>query len=546
MDIRLESDVKDKARSISDQDHGSAQQIDDAESHRGEDEIHKVETTASRASKTSKLSRIIPQLSRIEEVAPIIHPLTDLDRGIIGWESQEDPDMPMNFSGGRKWFCIACLSLITLISPLSSTILSPAINDVSASFHNTDDILAAFPVSIFLLGYAVGPLLLSPLSEIYGRALVLSSANAFFCVWHIGCALAPSLNSLIFFRFMCGVGGAGCMTLGPAVVGDVFQIVERGKGLAALTLGPLIGPTFGPLIGAFIVASLGWRWCLWIVFIPATLVTVALIFVLPETCHKVLIDRKVKRLQRELSRNDLSNCYDIPGAPRQSQLQYILTGLARPLKMLVLAPIILLMSIYVAFMYGTMYLMYNKIPVTFEDQYGFPTSLTGLVYLSQGFGFLVGLWSFSLVSDRLVIYLTKRNNGIYKPEMRLNLIIYYAAIIPITFFVFAWTAYYHVHWIVPVLSFIPFGIGVIGVYLPTQAYIIDAYPTYAASGLAAFIVLRSVIAAFLPLAGPALFASLGLGWGASLLGFICVAFIPIPIFVYACGTYLRTRFPVKL
>lgn len=69
--------------------------------------------------------------------------------------------------------------------------------------------------------------------------------------------------------------------------------------------------------------------------------------------------------------------------------------------------------------------MFNTIPPTFEGQYGFPTSLTGLIYLGLGLGYGIGLWSFSLLSDRTVVRLTERNNGVFEPEMRLNLVVYY-------------------------------------------------------------------------------------------------------------------------
>ncbi|KAJ2969493.1 hypothetical protein NUW58_g9977 [Xylaria curta] len=213
-----------------------------------------------------------------------------------------------------------------------------------------------------------------------------------------------------------------------AVIGDLFPVIGRGKALSVWSIGPIVGPTLGPLIGAFIVGSIGWRWDPWIVFVPSTLVAIALAFYLPETCHKVLIDRKVKRLSRELDRDDLVNCYDAPGKRRVSQMRLLLLGLTRPLKMLVLAPIILLMSINVAFNYGTMYLMFNTIPPTFEDQYGFPTSLTGLIYLSLGLGYIIGLWSFSILSDRTVVRLTEKNNGIFEPEMRLHLVAYYVSL----------------------------------------------------------------------------------------------------------------------
>ncbi|KAI0436504.1 MFS general substrate transporter [Xylaria telfairii] len=543
----IDSDSNEKyRRSVSDDEHGISHH--DIEYMTG-DEIHKVDTTASRVSKRSKISYVLSRASGARDddfVAPTVIPLSDLNHGVVGWEGHDDPAMPLNFDHRRKWIVVTCLSLITLFSPLSSSILAPAIDAISADFHTTDTTKASLPVSIFLLGYAVGPLFLSPLSEIYGRATVISSANAFFCVWHIGCALAPSLNALIVFRFLCGVGGAGCMTLGGAVIGDLFPVIGRAKALSVWTIGPIAGPTLGPLVGAFIVGSIGWRWDPWIVFIPSTLVSIALAFYLPETCHKVLIDRKVRRLSKELNRDDLLNCYDAPGTKRVSQTRLLLSGLTRPLKMLVLAPIIFLMSVNVAFNYGTMYLMFNSIPPTFEGQYGFPTSFTGFIYLALGLGYFIGVWSFSLLSDRTVMRMVKQNNGIFEPEMRLHLVVYYACLCPITFFWYGWTTYYKVHWIAPILSLTPFGIAILGVFLPTQAYIIDAYPLYSASGLAAFTVLRSVVAAFLPLAGPSLFASLGLGWGSSVLGFITIALIPIPVLVIMFGTRLRKKYPVKL
>ncbi|TGJ87396.1 hypothetical protein E0Z10_g1404 [Xylaria hypoxylon] len=545
MSPRFDSTSHEKRRySLSDDEHKIGR--DDIEYVAGGD-IRKVDTKASQASKRSRISRILSRASGVkDDVVPTVIPVSDLDRSVVGWEGPDDPAMPLNFDPRRKWIVVTCLTLIALFSPLSSSILAPAVKAVRDEFGSSDTTKASLPVSIFLLGYAVGPLFLSPLSEIYGRAVVLSSANAFFCIWHIGCALAPSLDSLIVFRFLCGVGGAGSMTLGAAVTGDMFPVVERGKALSIWSIGPIVGPTLGPLIGAFIVGSIGWRWDPWIVFIPSTIVTIALAIYLPETCHKVLIDRKIKRLSRELNRDDLVNCYDAPGTKKVSQTRLLMLGLTRPLKMLFLAPIILLMSINVAFNYGTMYLMFNSIPPTFEDQYGFPTSLTGLVYLALGFGYALGIWSFLLLSDRTVIRLTKKNNGVFEPEMRLNLATYYACLCPITFFLYGWTTYYKVHWIAPILSLIPFGIAILGVYLPIQAYIIDAYPLYSASGLAAFIVLRSVVGAFLPLAGPSLFASLGLGWGSSVLGFITIALIPIPALVVVFGTRLRKRYPVKL
>ena len=167
--------------------------------------------------------------------------------------------MPLNFPQSRKWLLLGLLSSITFISPLASSLFAPGISFMDQDFHNTNTIISALTVSIFVLGYAVGPLVLSPLSEIYGRRPVLTCANVFFCVWQIGCALAPSISTLIVFRFLAGIGGSGCLTIGGGVIADLFHPEQRGIATAIYSLGPLLGPVVGPVCGGFIAERAGWR-----------------------------------------------------------------------------------------------------------------------------------------------------------------------------------------------------------------------------------------------------------------------------------------------
>lgn len=478
---------------------------------------------------------------------PPFHPETNLENGIVGWDGQDDPEHPLNFPPGRKWFITGLLAAITFMTPFASSILAPAIIYVSADFGVSDDItLGAMPVSIFVLGYAVGPLLLSPLSEIYGRRIVIASANAFFCVWLIGCALAPSLGTLVFFRFLSGLGGSASQTIGGAIVADLYPVSERGRAMTLWMLGPMFGPSCAPVIGGFVSETIGWRWVNWITFIPATLVVCAMIVFHPETNHQVLIRRKTERLRKELDRPDLRSCYADPDAPTPSTRGILLNGLVRPVKMLFGSAIIFSVSLYIAFAYGCLYLLFNTIPIVFQGSYGWSIGLTGLVYLTLLIGYMAGLAVFSTLSDKTVVRMTKANGGVYEPEMRLPDCIYFAFLLPITFFWYGWAADKAVHWIVPVIGIIPFGTGIVGIWLPIQAYIVDAYPRYAASGLAAFSVMRSTVAAFLPLAGPKMFETLGVGWGNSLLGFVAVALIPIPALIYRFGGAIRKREKLKL
>lgn len=142
--------------------------------------------------------------------------------------------------------------------PFASSILAPTIASVAETYDKPDMTLSFMPVSIFLLGYAFGPLVLSPASEVFGRHVVLLDANAFFCVWLFGCALAPTLGTLILFRFMCGLGGSASQAIGSAIIADLFPVSERGRAMTIWMLGPMFGPSGAPVIGGFETYNAPW------------------------------------------------------------------------------------------------------------------------------------------------------------------------------------------------------------------------------------------------------------------------------------------------
>ncbi|KAJ4322591.1 hypothetical protein N0V84_004727 [Fusarium piperis] len=545
MTLSSPSVTSDKHDEMDEEKGGESPEDFDIEAQDDTIQVERVETRATNASRRTHRS-ILSRFSRVtskpkDELPPPVHPLMDLDNGIVGWESQHDPQHPLNFPQSRKWFITGLLSAITFMTPFASSILAPTIEYIAETYHETDLTRSSMPVSIFLLGYAVGPLFLSPLSEIYGRHVIITGSNAFFCVWLIGCALAPSLDTLAFFRFMCGLGGSASQTVGGAIVADLFPVSERGKAMTIWMLGTMIGPSTAPVIGGFVAETIGWRWVNWITFIPATIIVMAIAILSRETNHEVLIRRKTKRLGKELNRPELRSCYVDPSAPVLTRRRILLNGLTRPIRLLFTSPIVFGVSLYIAFSYGCLYLLFNTIPMVFQGSYHWSIGITGIVYLSLLVGYMVGLSVFSAWSDKTVVRMTKANNGVYEPEMRLPDCIYFAFIFPITFFWYGWSADKAVHWIVPVIGLVPFGVGIVGTWMPIQAYLIDAYAHYAASALAAFSVLRCVVAAFLPLAGPDMFIVLGVGWGNSLLGFIAIALIPIPTIVYKYGGRIRKR-----
>ncbi|PGH15299.1 hypothetical protein AJ79_02464 [Helicocarpus griseus UAMH5409] len=476
-----------------------------------------------------------------------LFPETDLVRGIVGWDGQDDPANPQNFSPRKKWTLLMLVSSITFLTPLASSMFAPTISFVADDLKVESDQLISFSVSVYLIGYVFGPLLLAPLSEIYGRRVVLSFSNWFFVIWQIGCALAPNISCLIVFRLFAGIGGAACLTLGAGIIADLFPVEKRGIAGAVWGIGPLIGPVAGPICGGFIGENLSWRWIFWLLLIAGGVASFAIDCLNEETYAEVLIRWKTNRLMKELGRTDLRNAYETNRERRSmSSAKILQLGFKRPILLLFKSAIVFLIAMYKALIYGLLYLFFTTIPSVFKNQYGFSPGLSGLAYSGIGIGFATGVTAIALTSDKIATKLTARNNGVFEPEMRLPTMVFFAFLIPISFFWYGWTAEKQVHWIAPIIGMFPFGVGLIGVYMPAQLYVIDCYPKYAASATAALTASRSLVGALLPLAGPKMFDSLGLGWGNSLLGFLAVAFIPVPILFNRYGKAIRERFPVDL
>ncbi|KAL4963852.1 MFS transporter [Aspergillus stella-maris] len=474
-----------------------------------------------------------------------IFPVSDIDQGIIGWEGQDDPNNPQNFAPSRKWTLLVLISLVSLISPLGSTVFSPALTDLAEDFGETDRTLLSFTVSIYLIGYVLGPLVFAPLSEIYGRRIVMSGANWFFVVWQIGCALAPNIASLTVMRFLAGCGGSACLTIGAGVIADLFPVHQRGVATSLWSLGPLLGPNIGPIAGGFIGQNLGWRWVFWILLIIGGALCLGMECFNRETYAAVLIRWKTEKMKKELGRTDLRSAYDLQGNG-VSALRVLKLGMKRPLILLFKSPIIPFLTTYVALIYGLLYLFFTTIPMVFEGQYDFSPGIAGLAYLGIGIGFLLGLYISAVTSDRILLKLAARNGGKHEPEMRLTQLLFWACILPVSFFWYGWSVEKRTHWIVPIIGMAPFGIGCIGVWMPIQIYAIDCYPAYAASANAAMTAARSLVGALLPLAGPQMFETLGYGWGNSLLGFLALAFVPFAFLLQHFGKRLRERFKVDL
>ncbi|KAH8653857.1 putative bicyclomycin resistance protein [Xylariales sp. PMI_506] len=485
---------------------------------------------------------MVSRRTRKEGARQEILPVTNLKDGVVAWDSYDDPAMPLNFSARKKWTTVGLLAAFALMTSLATMVLFPAIPVVSREFGNDNEVVGSMVATINILGHVAGPVLWVPITEMYGRKRVLDVTNIFFCACQIVCALAPNIGSLIAFRFLGGIGGVGCMTLGGGVIVDMFGTDQRGYPMGIWTLSPLVGGLIiGLLMSGIVTDTIGWRWNFWIISIVAIPLTLLIMAMMKETHRLAIIQQKTSRLRKETGQQGLKPYYDIYGS--LSKVSLFMNSLFRPIRLFVVSPIVPILSFYVALLFGVSNLLFVTIPVVFEEVYGFNSKSVGLIYISFGVGNIIGWTIIEIFSDKSIIRQAQANGGTFEAEMRLLLSIPFTAFPPVALFWYGWCISYRTHWIAPIISLMVFGIGLGGLNMPILNYVVDSYLIFAASAMSNLIVLRSIGQALLPSAGSSLYHSLGLGWGNSLLGFICLSMTLPYVLLYKYGLRLRKRQP---
>ncbi|OHX00385.1 major facilitator superfamily transporter [Colletotrichum incanum] len=467
---------------------------------------------------------------------------TPRDPNLVTWDGPDDPGNPKQWSMKRKWAAVFCISCFTLLSPVSSSMVAPALEAIGSELNITSSFEQALVLSIFVLAYAIGPLAWGPLSELYGRVIVLQLTNLFYMFFNLGCGLARTKSQIIAFRFLAGLGGSAPLAIGGGVLGDLFEAEQRGKAISIYSLMPLLGPAIGPIAGGFVTQSTTWRW----IFYSTTILTAVIqsigFFVLQETFAPVLLTRRKKRLIKETGNTALHTDFDHPDRTIARTLGIAFT---RPFRLLGTQPLVQCLALYMMYLYGLMYLVLSIFPALWTGEYGESVGISGLNYISLGLGFFLGAQTCAPLQDRIYAALKRRyvpDGGPGRPEFRVPMMIPGALLVPTGLLIYGWTAQHHTHWIGPNIGAVLFSAGVIIGFQCIQGFLVDTYTKYAASAVAAATVLRSLAGFGFPLFAPSLYQKLDYGWGNTLLALLGVAIgWPGPLLLWKFGPRLRKK-----
>ncbi|GAA5932784.1 hypothetical protein JCM1841_006402 [Sporobolomyces salmonicolor] len=448
-----------------------------------------------------------------------------------------DPENPQNWSPAKKWAITANVAVSTLCVAFGSSIYAGGLGDLLVYFKTSQEVIT-LGLSLYVLGFALGPLLWAPFSEQWGRILIFRFTYFPFAAFHIGAACARNLETMLICRFLAGFFGASPLTNSGGTIGDLFSASDRALAMSLFALAPFMGPVLGPIVGGYLGANASWRWLFWLLTI-FSFVMYALGLLTPETYAPVLLRRRAAKLQKENGQvyRSMYDLHPMFSAPFTEKMK---TALHRPFVLLFKEMIVLLFSLYAAVIYGILYLMFGAFPIVFELERGWGSGAAGLPFIGVGVGMVLAcvanLWDNKRYVRNLVA-----NGGSLPPEARLPMCCVGGCALPIGLFWFAWTTLPSVHWIVPIIASAPFGFGMVLVFLSMMSYLVDAYLMYAASALASNAVLRSIFGAVFPLFTSYLFSGLGTQWALSLIAFLSLALAPIPFIFYYYGARIRAH-----
>lgn len=318
--------------------------------------------------------------------------------------------------------------------------------------------------------------------------------------------------------------------------------------MGVYTLAPILGPVIGPIAGGFIAQKTTWRWVFWSSSaLAAGIQAVGLIW-LRESHVPTILKKKRDRLVKETGNDQLyidptyinTNVNTNPQGLPPTLLRSISTALVRPARLISTQPIIQVIALYMAYLFGVMYLVLVTFPDVWSEVYGETLGIGGIHYISIASGSFAGVLVNFHYIDRIYKHLKAKNGGEGRPEFRMPSMIVGAFLVTVGLFWYGWSVQARLHWIMPDIGIVIFSAGTMGCLQSMQTYTVDSYTRFAASAMAAVAILRSLAGFAFPLFAPYMYKALDYGWGTSVLAFISIGIgFPAPFIFWFFGARLR-------
>ncbi|KAF7506481.1 hypothetical protein GJ744_011731 [Endocarpon pusillum] len=459
---------------------------------------------------------------------------------LVDWYTTDDPANPQNWSSKKKIFVGSQIFLYTFVVYAASSIYVPSQGGVMEAFGVGYE-KASLGLSLYVIGYGIGPLLFSPLSEIplFGRNMPYIVSFALFVILCVPLALVENYAGLLVLRFLVGFMGSPCLATGGATMQDMYSFLKLPYALTFWVAAAFNAPALGPVISAFAVTAKGWRWSLWEVLWASAPVFILMFVAMPETSSSNILLRRARRLRAKCGNGRLKAQSEID----QGNMKIgtvIWNSIVVPVEISIKDPAVLFTNLYTALQYGIYYSFFEVFPLVYPVMYGFNLGETSIVFVCITVACILGIVIYcSYVYWYLEPDIIK--NGLRAQEHRLVPAVFASFGIPIGLFIFGWTSNPDIHWIGSVIGITTFAASGFVLFQCIFMYLPLSYPQYAASLFATNDTWRSALAAGAIIFARPLFINLGVGRGISILAGLAVGGVVGMFGLYYYGAKLRAR-----
>ncbi|GAA5840689.1 hypothetical protein JCM11251_004182 [Rhodosporidiobolus azoricus] len=468
--------------------------------------------------------------------------LEEEQKWCVSWE-EGDPDRPMNWSMPKKCFVGFQIALYTFSIYVAAAIYTPAIPEVSSEL-GVSLVVSTLGLSLFVFGYGLGPMLLSPLQEAarYGRTPIYIGGLFLFVLFQISPPVAgDSLPVLLVFRVLAGFVGSPALATGGATMTDVFPPAQQAMAIGVWAMGAASGPLLGPPMSGYAVQLAGWRWSFYETLFLSGSTLILTFFFLPETLESTILLRRAERPRRVTGNNSIKT-----GCELNSEVDVGLRDLlwvnAKRVTKLCLEPAILVANIHLALVYAILFTFFESFPIVFSEIHGWSVGATGLAFLCFAATAPFVLLSYYIYQKRIMEPRMFDPKKPFQPEMRLELGIFAGILIFIALIIFEWTGRGEsVHWFWPLFGAAIYFPGIYFTFQSILLYVGSSFPSYAASIFAGNNFFRSCFAAPFPLFARAFFDALGIGGGNTFLAVASLGTTGFLCLIYRYGERLRAR-----
>ncbi|UZJ54037.1 hypothetical protein CBS101457_003357 [Exobasidium rhododendri] len=452
----------------------------------------------------------------------------------------DDKENPFNWPSRRK----ATIALVAFLFSASTAITGTGYNSLQNGVMEDlgcSSTIFLFGNTLYLsVGIAFTPLLLAPLSEMFGRFPIFLVSSLFFGLFFIPLALTRHTSGLLLARLLQGCVGSVGNSLVGGTVSDLYETKHRGFAMSLYALAIYCGQAIGPMTASYTLVNpnLGWRWCFGWQGILAALVFILLAIFLRETRGSVILSRRAVAMTKMDPNGRVYKC-----SADDDHLGFwsaVKVSLSRPAWWLISEPIVTCFSLWIGFLWGTIFLLLESVPIVF-DAYNWTDPQKSLVLLCLGVGAVIG-WAFNFHQEKL--YARAAAKAAPKkppPEARLYWACVGGVLTPIGFFIFAWTGRAGTTPVAPIIGLVVFCAATFWIYLAVFTYIAEVYEMYASSGLAAQSWLRNVLAGVFPLFAPAMYHNLRPPIASTILGIIAAVLGVCPFILFFYGERIRQR-----